>query len=215
MTATSDETTTTEPIILYSDYVCPFCYFGRESLARYQASGGEPLEIEWRPFDLRRDKRTADGEIDHAVDDGKDGAYFKQAKASVRRLQAQYDVEMELDLATDIDSLPAQLVSYDVVERYPYETWLAFDESVFEALWVDGRDIGETTVLRELATGADIDPDEVSAALDSDAQREKLDEAFAAAQRAGITAVPTFGYDGHAARGAVPPEQFRRLVEES
>jgi len=28
----------------------------------------------------------------------------------------------------------------------------------------------------------------------------------------GVTGVPTFAYDGHAARGAVPPEQLERLV---
>jgi predicted DsbA family dithiol-disulfide isomerase len=36
---------------------------------------------------------------------------------------------------------------------------------------------------------------------------------FAAAQRRGVTGVPTFVADGHAARGAVPPEQLERLVE--
>ncbi len=213
MDATAGDTSTAEPIIVYSDYVCPFCYLGRESLSRYQADREQPLKIEWRPFDLRRDKRTADGEIDHSVDDGKDDAYFDQAKASVQRLQAQYDVDMALDLAIEVDSLPAQLASYHVFEQYPYETWLAFDAAIFEALWVDGRDIGEKAVLRELAADVDIDPDEISAVLDNDEHRTKLDEAFTAAQRAGITGVPTFGYDGHAARGAVPPEQLRRLVE--
>ena len=202
-----------DSIAVYADYVCPFCYLGRKSLDRYQAGREEPLEIDWRPFDLRAGKRTADGEIDHTVDDGKDDAYFEQAKESVRRLQAQYDVEMELDLATEIDSLDAQVASYYVAEHHPYETWLAFDEAIFAALWQDGADIGDEAVLRDLASEVGIDPAEISAALDDEDLRAALESAFTAAQQAGVTGVPTFAYDGHAARGAVPPEHLERLVE--
>jgi predicted DsbA family dithiol-disulfide isomerase len=36
---------------------------------------------------------------------------------------------------------------------------------------------------------------------------------FGAAQERGITGVPTFVYGEHGARGAIPPEQFERLIE--
>jgi predicted DsbA family dithiol-disulfide isomerase len=200
-------------ITVYSDYVCPFCYLGRESLRQYQETRDEELEIDWHPFDLRSGKRNPDGSIDHSVDDGKDDEYFEQAKQNVRRLQEQYDVEMDLEIATDIDSLPAQTSSYYVKEHYPYETWLEFDVSVFEALWTEGRDIGDEDVLVELATEVEIDGDEIRSALSDETLREEVRERFAEAQQAGVTGVPTFAYDGYAARGAVPPEHLERLVE--
>jgi Predicted dithiol-disulfide isomerase involved in polyketide biosynthesis len=202
-----------ETITVYSDYVCPFCYLGRESLSRYQADREAALEIDWQPFDLRSGKRNADGSIDHSVDDGKDDEYFEQAKESVRRLQEKYDVEMSLDLATEVDSLNAQVASYYVKEHDDYETWLAFDEAIFAALWTEGRDIGSEAVLTDLAGDVGIDPDEISAALDDETLRDELTDAFVAAQQAGVTGVPTFAYGGHAARGAVPPEHLQRLVE--
>ncbi|ERH05519.1 MAG: putative dithiol-disulfide isomerase involved in polyketide biosynthesis [Halonotius sp. J07HN4] len=202
-----------ETITVYSDYVCPFCYLGRESLSRYQADREAALEIDWQPFDLRSGKRNADGSIDHSVDDGKDDEYFEQAKESVRRLQEKYDVEMSLDLATEVDSLNAQVASYYVKEHDDYETWLAFDEAIFAALWTEGRDIGSEAVLTDLADDVGIDPDEISAALDDETLRDELTDAFVAAQQAGVTGVPTFAYGGHAARGAVPPEHLQRLVE--
>lgn len=207
------ETRTSERITVYSDYVCPFCYLGRESLRQYQATREEPLAIDWQPFDLRSQQRDADGEIDHSVDDGKDDEYYEQAKQGVRRLQERYGVEMELDLSREIDSLPAQIASYYVKGHADYETWLAFDEAVFEALWQDARDIGDADVLVELAEDAGIDGDEVRAALADDALRAEVHDRFAQARRQGVTGVPTFAYDGHAARGAVPPEQLERLVE--
>ena len=209
----SETETGAEPITVYSDYVCPFCYLGRESLSRYQESREDDLRIEWHPFDLRSQKRNPDGTIDHSVDDGKDEEYYEQAKQNVRRLAEKYDVEMDLDIATDVDSLPAQVVSYYLREHHDYGTWLAFDEAVFEALWQEGRDIGETDLLVGLAADAGVDGAEVRSALDDEDLREEVRERFAEAQRHGVSGVPTFAYDGYAARGAVPPEQLERLVE--
>jgi predicted DsbA family dithiol-disulfide isomerase len=205
--------TATERITVYSDYVCPFCYLGRESLNRYQDTRENELEIDWRPFDLRSGKRNPDGSIDHSVDDGKDDDYFEQARQNVRRLQEEYDVEMNQEIATDVDSLPAQVASYYVKQQYPYETWLEFDDSIFEALWQEGKDIGDEELLVDLADSAGVDGDEIRSALADETLRSELHEQFTDAQQAGVTGVPTFAYDGYAARGAVPPEHLERLVD--
>ena len=207
------ESDTGDNITVYSDYVCPFCYLGRESLRRYQNDREQPLEIEWHPFDLRAGKRNPDGSIDHSVDDGKDEDYYEQAKENVRRLQNKYDVEMDMDIAQDIDSLPAQLVSYHVHETHDYDQWLAFDKALFDALWVEGRDIGDEAVLRDVAGESGLDEAVVDEALGDDRLRADLHDLFDRARREGVTGVPTFAYDGYAARGAVPPEQLERLVE--
>jgi predicted DsbA family dithiol-disulfide isomerase len=120
---------------------------------------------------------------------------------------------MAMDLATEVDSLNAQVASYYVKQHDDYETWLAFDEAIFAALWTDGRDIGSEEVLLDLARDVGVDADEISAALDDETLRDELTDEFVAAQQAGVTGVPTFAYDGYAARGAVPPEHLQRLVE--
>jgi predicted DsbA family dithiol-disulfide isomerase len=205
-----------EQITVYSDYVCPFCYLGRRSLEAYQATRGEALAIDWHPFDLRAHKRGPDGEIDHAVEDGKDDAYFEQVRENVARLQAEYDADEMLsldDLPEAVDSFPAQVASAYVNDEHP-DRWLDFDEAVFEALWIEGRDIGDVEVLVDLADATGLDGDEIRAAVTDEGRRERLREQFAAAQQAGVTGVPTFDYDDQRARGAVPPEQLERLIEE-
>jgi len=202
-----------ERITVYSDYVCPFCYLGRASLSQYQASREEPLEIDWHPFDLRSGQRREDGTIDHSVDSGKDEEYYEEAKQGVRRLQEKYDVEMDMQIATDVDSLPTQIVSYALKESEDYETWLAFDEAALDALWRDGRDIGDAGVLADIAESVGVDPERVHELLDDESHREAVYEQFQRAQQQGVTGVPTFAYDGHAARGAVPPAQLERLVD--
>ncbi|WP_122089660.1 DsbA family oxidoreductase [Halalkalicoccus subterraneus] len=208
----SETTVQKERLTIYADYVCPFCYLGRKSLEQYQETREDPLELDWQPFDLRSDKRGPDGEIDHSVEDGKDEEYFEQAKENVRRLQEEYGVEMAQEITTAVDSLPAQAASLYVKERHP-ERWQEFDEAIYAALWTEGRDIGDREVLADLIENAGLDPEEVLEASEDDEMRERLDEHFAEARERGVTGVPTFAYDGYAARGAVPPEQLERLVE--
>lgn len=203
-----------DQITVYSDYVCPFCYLGRQSLEMYQASREQPLEIDWHPFDLRSQKRGPDGEIDNSVDDGKDEEYYDQVRQNVAQLKQQYDADemLSLDDLPDVDSLNAQVASYYVKTEYP-DQWLAFDEAVFEALWVDGRDVGDVDVLVDLAGDVGLAGEEIREAVADEELRDRLHELFTDAQRHRITGVPTFAYDDHAARGAVPPKHLERLVE--
>ena len=203
-----------ETLTVFADYVCPFCYLGYGSLEQYLESADDPPAVEWHPFDLRSQKRGPDGEIDHSVDDGKDDEYFEQAKQNVRRLAEKYDVEMNLDLARDIDSWDAQKVALVLQRSHDRETFAAFHEAVFDALWVDGRDIGDEDVLLEIAAEAGVQEDVVRDILADEDLDAELQNRFEDAQQIGITGVPTFVYDQHAARGAVPPAQLRQLVGE-
>ncbi|GAB6879990.1 DsbA family protein [Halorubrum gandharaense] len=203
----------TDTVTVYSDYVCPFCYLGRKSLEQYREERDEPLDVDWHPFDLRAGKRNPDGSIDTDADDGKDDDYYAQARENVRRLQEEYGVEMAQELRTDVDSLPAQLVSLYVKDEHP-EAWHDFDWAVFEALWSEGEDIGDQDVLGAVAADIDgLDAAVVDRALDDGDLRDRLENLFQQARREGITGVPTFVYGEHAARGAVPPAQLRRLVD--
>ncbi|WP_232687092.1 DsbA family oxidoreductase [Halobacterium zhouii] len=203
----------TDEITVYSDYVCPFCYLGRVSLREYQDEREDELDIDWRPFDLRAQQRGPDGEIDHSVDNGKDEEYYEQARENVERLKENYGAdEMTVDISRDVDSFAAQVASLYVKREHP-DAWLDFDAAVFEALWEDERDIGDVDVLADIADDVGVDPEDVRDAVGDDEWRERVRDQFDEAHEMGITGVPTFAYDGYAARGAVPPAQLRRLVE--
>jgi predicted DsbA family dithiol-disulfide isomerase len=111
-----------------------------------------------------------------------------------------------------VDSFEGQVASFYVNEEYP-EQWLAFDEAIFEALWIDGQDISDVDVLAAIADECGLDGDEVRTAVADEQLRDRLRDQFTEAQQDGVTGVPTFVYDGYGARGAVPPEQLERLVE--
>lgn len=206
---------TQHDLAVYSDHVCPFCYLGRKSLERVEAERGEPFELDWRPFDLRRNKRRPDGTIDYSVDDGKDDAYFEQVQENLDRLRVELGVSAMIDLDETpdrIDSLPAQLVSRVIAETLPTQ-WRQFDDALLAALWEDGRDIGDESVIISVAESVGVPVDAIREGFDDEARRGRLEEDFAAAARAGITGVPTFSYGERLARGAVPPARLERLVD--
>ena len=208
------ETDAVPTVRVYADYVCPFCYLGYASLEAYREDREEPLDVEWHPFDLQSRKRRDDGTIDDSIDDRKDESYYEEAKQNVRRLAEEYDVEMAGELRTDVDAYDAQRVALRASEERP-EAFEAFHRRVFDALWEEGRDVGDPDVLADVAEGAGLPEDYVADTLADDDSATALEETFEAAAEFGITGVPTFEYDGYAARGAVPPEQIARLVEGS
>jgi len=197
---------------VYADYVCPFCYIEKVTMERYRDGVADPPPVEWRPFDLQGHKRGPDGEIDESVDDGKDEAYFERAKENVRKLQERHDVEMGATLLHDVDSWNAHQVALFVREERGDAAFRRLHDRLFEALWQDGADVGDPEILRGLATEVDLEPDVVDRAL-TEEWSERLAAQFERAREAGVTGVPTFVYGEHAARGAIPPEQFERLVE--
>ena len=203
-----------EQLVVYADYVCPFCYLGYESLDRFLEARDDPLETGWHPYDLRSGKRRPDGTIDHGVETGKDDAYFERARENVERLAGQYSVEMAQPLAREIDSYDAQRIALRVATARP-DRFEAFHRGVFDALWEDGRDVGDRGVLEDVAAESGLSGEFVAEALDDASTSDELEEAFTAARTQRMTAVPTFVYGEHSARGAVPPDQIRRLVDGS
>lgn len=115
---------------------------------------------------------------------------------------------LSLDEVPDIDSLDAQIASL-YIKRKHLDRWLAFDESVFETLWREGRDIGDVDVLSEIAENAGIDGDEIRDAVADDQLRSSLFEEFTEAQRDGVTGVPTFACEGHARPWGCPSGTVR------
>jgi predicted DsbA family dithiol-disulfide isomerase len=202
-----------DKITVFSDYVCPFCYLGKAAMETYLEGAKDPPEIEWHVFDLRGYKRGPEGEIRADVDDGKDEDYFAEVRENVERLKEEYDVDMTLDFSKDVDSWDAQKVSLYVKQSVDAETFLAFHERTFEALWQEGRDISDIRVLVDIAASVGIDESEIRSAVEDEQLEAELERKFEQAQQMGVTGIPTFAYDGHAARGAIPPEQFERLVD--
>ncbi len=93
----------------------------------------------------------------------------------------------------------------------------SYHSRVFEAYFVQTRDIGDLQVILELAENEGFDLDDLRRALLEKRYASRLEEARQEAQQYEITAVPTFIINGkHKIVGAQPIENFReklRIIE--
>jgi predicted DsbA family dithiol-disulfide isomerase len=90
----------------------------------------------------------------------------------------------------------------------------AFHHAIFKASFGDLRDIGDPSVLREIAAGVGLDAGSLDAALAAGDGETALLEAAAEARRKKITAVPAFVFNGRdVVIGAHPPETLRQAAE--
>ena len=92
----------------------------------------------------------------------------------------------------------------------------ALAEAVMRAYFTQGRDIGDPSVLADLASGFGLDPADIRSRLASGQDRQAVDEQCRAAARAGVTGVPFTIIDNRVAlSGAEEPARILMAVEKA
>jgi predicted DsbA family dithiol-disulfide isomerase len=199
-----------------SDFVCPWCYIGEKRLARAieRLPTGIDVQLQWLPFELNPDMPP----------DGMDRRSYRSRKfGSWERSQA---MDAQTVLAGRDDGAT---FDYEAIKRTPNTfrahrvSWLAqregkqraFVESVFQAYFAHGRDIGSEGVLAEIASGIGLDRDAVAALLSSDDGVESVRALERTALERGVRGVPYFDIGGTTIVGAQPAETIRKTVIEA
>ena len=164
-------------IDVVSDMVCPWCFIGKRqldtALARRRAAlpGEPPPRVSWRAYQLNPDL-PAEG-IDRAEHYRR--KFGTAAAAMIERVRnAGRGIGLELKLER-ITRQPNTLAAHALVELAAdgeLQTRLA--EALFQAFFMDGRDIGDPAVLLEIATGVGMRKELAEAALDPEGSVQQL-----------------------------------------
>ena len=89
----------------------------------------------------------------------------------------------------------------------------AYHEAVFRAFFTDCKDIGDRSVILEIARGIGLDAVALDAALESGIYLPRLQETTQKAKANGFSAAPTFVIDGYGSiSGAQPIDTFRTIL---
>ena len=200
---------------IFSDPICPWCYIGKAHLDKALAAHPDhPFQIRWLPFQLNPDM-PADG-IDRrayleAKFGGKEGAI--QAYLPVQQHAEAARLEIHLDKITRTPNTRDAHRLIHWAEAEGLQT--AMVSALFQAYFVEGRDIGDREQLADIADSAGMDAALVHRLLNSDADVTEIVEQDAAARGMGISSVPTFIVARqHAVPGAQPPELWAQVIAE-
>ncbi|MDR3538532.1 MAG: DsbA family oxidoreductase [Acetobacteraceae bacterium] len=196
-------------IDIVSDAICPWCYIGKRQLERALATladEGLTFSVHWNPFQLNPDM-PAEGRDRAAYRAWKFGSAAKAAELDQRITESAASVG--LAFRTDrMTRTPNTIAAHRLV-------WLAGQqgvqdaamEAVFQAYFVDGRDIGDAGVLADCGAVAGLARAEVADFLAGDLAEKEMRAADQAAREAGVSGVPSFFLDGYGLfSGAMPAE---------
>ncbi len=89
----------------------------------------------------------------------------------------------------------------------------AIHDAIYKAYFVEGRNIGDSEVLLDLARATGLDADAARVVLTERSFREAIDRDWEMSRRLGVSGVPTFAAGGQGVVGAQPYELLQQLVQ--
>lgn len=200
---------------ILSDPICPWCYIGKTHLDRALAQApSNPFEIQFHPFQLNPEMPR--GGMDRrayleAKFGGKEGAVRAYAPVVEHAKAAGLEINFEAMQRTPNTLDAHRLIHWAGIEAKQLEAV----DALFAAYFTEGRDIGDTDTLADIADSIGMDASVVRRLLESDADRDDIVRRDAEARQMGVNSVPTFIVDGkHAVPGAQSPELWSRVIGE-
>ncbi len=192
---------------VWSDYICPWCYLGRDRTALLRARGADVTVL---PFELHPDL-PAEGRA--VRPDGRLASLHRMIAAECEA------AGMAFRPPTHIPNSRRALDMAEIVRaRWP-SSFAAVDDALMTAHFVEGRDIGDLDVLGAVAEEAGAPGDDVVRAVASGEGHGAVDASIAAARAHGIAATPAWLFDigsdddGFVIPGVQPRELFARVVD--
>ena len=192
-----------------SDVICPWCYVGKRRLEKAVAlSGRGDVRVRWHPFQLNPDMPAG----------GIDRKEYRTAKFGSWERSLALDAQVAaagraegIPFAHDkMMRTPNTLAAHRLIALADAEgVQDAVVEALFRAYFTEGRDIGHTPTLLDVAAGAGLDRGRAERLLAGDDGLAAVRAADDQARRAGVQGVPFFVVNGTVAlSGARNPDDF-------
>lgn len=200
---------------IYSDPVCPWCFIGKARLARaLESRPAHPFEIHWQPFQLNPDMPAEGMEREEymALKFGGDQGVLEAYRPVV---EAAEEIGLTLDLPA-ITRMPNTADAHRLIHWAGLEgRQNAVVDALFRGFFQQGRDIGQTDTLLDIAASTGLDRQMIARLLASDADRALILESDRAARARGISGVPFFILDrSHALSGAQPVALWQNVIDQ-
>lgn len=198
------------PVVMFSDYACPWCYLGRARLARALEGDARPAVIV--PFPLSPDTPP----------EGRDLSSYLRAKgmdvhAAIARLKPLMAGE-GLEYPTHIEgrrqynTRRAQELALWAGEHGTPAQLDALHDRLFRAYQVENLDVGDVDVLERLAAEVGLDGAAARASLEQGEYSQEREQAWQLARQMGVTGVPTYVVGQRGVVGAQSVEVLKQLL---
>ena len=196
------------------DTICPWCYVGKKRFERALSIGPQlDLQIGWRAFQLNP-RMPAEGMDRRDYVSEKFGGMDRARVVHGSLAEAGAEEGIDFNFSS-IQRTPNTIHSHRLV-RHAAEHGLqtTIMSAVFDAYFLDGKDIGEPEILADIAASAGLDRKQTLSFLQSDVDTETIVAEDELARRLGINGVPCFIFDRkYAVSGAQSAEVLVQVFD--
>lgn len=198
-------------IDVVSDVVCPWCLIGTRRLDQALASFDDvELEITMHPF-LLDPTTPVEGEDLRERLTRKYGVPAASMFARVEEAARESGIPLDFEkVRRSVNTIAAHTLMRHAA---PKGTQLALSAALFDAYFLEGKDVGDHAVLAAIATQHGFAEDETIAILSDEGERAMTQQQAAAMSRQGISGVPFFIFDRKLAfSGAQSVETMKQVI---
>jgi predicted DsbA family dithiol-disulfide isomerase len=200
---------------IFSDPICPWCYIGKTLLDRaLESRPDHPFSVEWHPFQLNPEM-PAIGMDRRAYLEGKFGGKKQAVEVYGRIAEAAVAAGIDIDFAA-IQRTPNTLNAHRLIHWAGLEgRQNAVVAALFRAYFKDGRDLGSSETLVDIAQASGMDAEVTERLLATDADRADIVARDSDARQKGVTGVPAFLIaQQYMMPGAQPVETWQQVIDE-
>lgn len=192
-------------VTVYSDYICPFCYVGHHRLMRLRDS--YDLKINWCFLEIHPET-AAEGEPIDSLQ------YSTELWQTMMTNLERVALEENIPLAklTFITNSKDALLLSEAAKRCGREVFYTLHENLFNAYFVESKNIGDKNILKKVALSSGMDIKEMESAWTDDIYQKKLLNNLSSARTHNIQSVPSFIFGDNILTGVVAESAFREAA---
>lgn len=203
---------------IWSDVMCPFCYIGKNNFekALEKLPFKDEIEVEWKSFQLDPTLNPGETKTTFEYFKEKKGVSEPQAKQmteQVSKMGSIAGIHFNFDKAIITNTFSAHKLLH-LAKKYDKANEM--EEALFIAHFIDGKNVGDISILVDIAGSLGINTDEARKALTSEEFDHEVENDFSEAKNHGISGVPFFILNGkYAVSGAQPVEFFAGALQQT
>lgn len=192
-------------VTVFSDYICPFCYIGDARISRLRED--YDLKVNWCFLEIHPETPAEGWSLEEL---GYENNQLRRMMDSLREMAGEEGLALREQAFTT--NSHAALLLAEAAKRSDPELFYRLHEEIFRRYFVDGDNIGDRAILRDIARRCTMPESLVDRAWNDAVYENWLGQYRTAARELAVRATPTIFIGRRRIDGAQPYALIRQAA---
>ncbi|MGH7801431.1 MAG: DsbA family oxidoreductase [Thermodesulfobacteriota bacterium] len=186
-------------VTVYYDYICPYCFLGTKRIERLAKESD--MDLEWRGIEIHPEIPP------QGVRPAKT-LKFGQVAEDVKEMSLEDKIKIKFPGIVTNTRVCLEASEFAKAK----DSFSKFHNSVYEAYFQDGENIGTNDVILDIGEKTGLDVIELEECLKKRTMLKKIEENRRGAERDQVMGVPTFIFGRFPVHGVQSLDAFRKII---